>query len=453
MISTNGGITAKLVPLDASLFKCFDSMDDDDTGLDSLDDKGFFDSDTVSETDFPEKTPETVFDGTGYGSDTFEKPEAKRTKPAKKLAGKKTKISAPAILAEYTTPERRVDLLARPYEPSAFDKDPRPQWTPPIAANDNQQRKQTFPAFDEARNNTLMVGRDRADTLIQNEWAFDILLEIRDLMDAAVPKSAWSQYNGHGAADEHEPNEQSNSGFGMDLVHDHGPSVRKVKRLWEHGNDNEPSGNGKPWNTGTVDELKTVLSAPTNTNVKALSRVGALEFNEWNHVTQYHDKKGNWIKFKTKTRGAKGKRSQQVISDPGDTTRYTSAALPRNKRGSLTAGFFAGKTGSSNSVKPDTLDYEPAAGPTHSSNDPWVAEIAAQTARDNATVKLSQCRLLVGDQPYDALTQAASGFRIGELCGGRLGNTTDSAKGRNLLQFAIERIIEDRSRTFVRPKR
>jgi hypothetical protein len=72
--------------------------------------------------------------------------------------------------------------------------------------------------------------------------------------------------------------------------------------------------------------------------------------------------------------------------------------------------------------------------------------MATDKARDDAIIKLSHFRLLVGDQPYDALTQAASGFRIGELCGGKLGNTTDSARGRNLLQVAIERIIEDRSR-------
>jgi hypothetical protein len=67
-------------------------------------------------------------------------------------------------------------------------------------------------------------------------------------------------------------------------------------------------------------------------------------------------------------------------------------------------------------------------------------------------IKLAECRLLVGDRPYDALTQAASGFRIGELCDGKLGNTTDSARGRNLLQIAIERIIDDRSRSFIRSK-
>jgi len=122
--------------------------------------------------------------------------------------------------------------------------------------------------------------------------------------------------------------------------------------------------------------------------------------------------------------------------------------LPRNKKGELTAGFFGGKTASSNSIKPDTLDFEPVTGPSNSSSDPWAAQIAAEKARDDATIKLSQCRLLVGDKPYEALTQAASGFRIGELCGGRLGNTTHSARGRTLLQVAIERIIEERSRSF-----
>lgn len=463
MIGMNG-ITTQLIPLDASLFNCFDSIDEDDVDEVSLDEKL--------------NKPETVFDGTGFGFDTFEKPVGKKTTVKKKTA-KKAIIEQPEMLAEYATPQRRVELLTRTYEPSAYDNntmifpnpgdfdpvtktykseagrpDPRPQWTPPAAANDSQKRKHSFPALDEARNKTLMIGRDRAHTLIQNEWAFDILLEVRDLMDAATPVTSWLQHDGHGEADEHEPGDKVNSGYGLDLIHDYGPSENKVKRLWEHGNDNEPSKNGKPWNLGTVDKLNDVLSAPTNTMVKALDKVGALEMNERNHVTAFRDKKGNWLKFKTKTRRAKGKCAHpKVIPDPADTEMYDGAALPRNRRGELAVGFFGGKTASSNSTKPDTLRYIPEAGPSHSSNDPWAATTAADKARDDATIKLSHFRLLVGDQPYDAITQAASGFRIGELCGGKLGNTTDSARGRNLLQVAIERIIEDRSRLFNRSKK
>jgi hypothetical protein len=196
-----------------------------------------------------------------------------------------------------------------------------------------------------------------------------------------------------------------------------------------------------------------VVSEPTHTTVKALHHVGGLEINGRNEVTSFRDSKGNYLKFKTKTRGAKGKRAHpKVIPDPQDTLDYSEAALPRNKRGELLAGFFAGKTGSSNSTKPDTLDFEPIEGPSHSCTDPWAASIAAEKAREDSTIKLGQYHALIGEKPFEALTQAASGFRIGELCGGRLGNTTDSARNRNLLQIAIERIIDDRARRFEQPK-
>ncbi len=445
-----------LATLHAGMFNCFDAIDEEDTG----------DADLIE--DKPRKAPETGFDGTGYGSDTFVTPEpAKKNEVVKKKAANDNREP----LEEYTTGERRIDLLTRTYEPSGFDRntmtfshpsdfdmdtqtvkregragrvDPRPQWTPPTAANDNQKRKHSFPALDEARNSTLMVGRDRADTLIQNEWAFDILLEVKDLIEAATPKTAWLQHDGHGETDEHAIEDNPNPGYGIDAKHDYGPSVKKVKRLWEHGNDNEPSKKGEPWNQGTV-ELMDVISEPSNKIVKALRHVGGLQMNDSNNVTHFRDKKGKYLKFKTKTRGAKGKR--ETRPDPRDTPKYDGAALPRNKKNELTAGFVAGKIGSSNSMKPDTLAYAPEARPTHSANDPWAAQMAADHARDEATIKLSQYRFLVGDKPYDALFQAASGFRIGELCGGRLGNTTDSARGRSFLRFAIERIIEEHSRS------
>ena len=136
------------------------------------------------------------------------------------------------------TDKQRIDFYTRSYMPSEFDKAPRPLWSPK-ATNDNQKRKHTFPALDEARNNTLVAGRTKAETLLNNEWAFDILLEVRDLMDAATPKTAWLQHSGHDQTDEHGPDE--NPGFGADLIHDYGPSEDRVKRLWEYGNDNKPS--------------------------------------------------------------------------------------------------------------------------------------------------------------------------------------------------------------------
>jgi hypothetical protein len=439
MISTDGGIAAQLVPLDSSLFNCFDQIDDDD-----------------SRNDKPKK-PETIFDGTSYGSDTFEEPEI--AKP-KKAATKPAKNAAAVIepLDNKLSDTQRVDFYTRPYEPTGFDNGPRPQWTSPRAANDNQKRKHSFPALDEARNNTLMAGRDGADTIIQNEWAFDILLEVKGLMEAAAPAPAWLQHNGHGETDEHTVEDNANPGYGLDLVHDYGPSEDKVKLLWEHGNDNEPSMDGS-WKLGIPDSpdinsaskhlTNTVMVSPATgkpRRARLLHRVGALEINERNHVTHFTDKNGKRLKFKTTTRRVKGERSQpKVIPDPVSTGAYNGAVLPRNKRGELNVGFFGGKTASSNCVKPGTMHHASDIGTLHSSNDPWAAQIAAENARNAATIKLSQCRLLVGDQPYDALTQAASGIRIGELCGGRLGNTTDSAKGRNLLQVAIERIIEART--------
>jgi hypothetical protein len=269
MISTDGGITERLLPLNAEQFNCFDPIDEEDT-----------DTDFVQPKKAAKKTKKAapVFDETGYGSDTFVKPEP----DGKKVAAKPKTAKMKKTLPEYVTVERRIELLTRQYEPTDFDNntmifrngtaDPRPQWVPPKASNDNQKRKHSSPAVDEARNNSLMVGRNSADTLLQNEWAFDILLEVADLLDAAAPTSAWLQHDGHGETDEHEPGDSVNSGYGPDLIHDYGPSEDKVKKLWEHGNDNEPSKNGDPWNRGTVEKLNDVLSEPTHTLVKTLIR-------------------------------------------------------------------------------------------------------------------------------------------------------------------------------------
>ena len=334
---SDGGITAPLFPLHPHQFKCFDPIDEEDTDADLIEDR-------------PKKKPETVFDGTGYGSDTFEEPDGSKKKK-KKTAKKKAKPIIAAPLDDKISDEQRVEFYTRAYEPSDFDKTPRPQWTPPLAANDNQKRKHSFPALDEARNNTLMVGRDRADTLIQNEWAFDILLEIRYLLDAAAPTPSWLQHDGHGETDEHAVEDNANPGYGADVKHDYGPSVKKVKKLWEHGNDNEPSkeqrvaeslGYVPQWNLGTESiespDKKTMDTYLTNTVitspetgkarwVRVLHNVGGLEFNERNHMTHFRDKKGKYLKFQTKTRGAKGKRAHpKVIPDPKDTYKYGGAA-------------------------------------------------------------------------------------------------------------------------------
>jgi hypothetical protein len=63
-----------------------------------------------------------------------------------------------------------------------------------------------------------MVGRYRANTLIQNEWAFDILLEIRDLLDAAAPTPSWLQHDGHGETDEHAVEDNATPVIGITRV-------------------------------------------------------------------------------------------------------------------------------------------------------------------------------------------------------------------------------------------
>jgi hypothetical protein len=432
MISTDGGSTAQLLPLNAALFNCFDPIDEEDT-----DNAGLLDEDK------PKKAPETVFYGTGYGSDTFEVPEAIKKK--KKTATKKKEKEFVAPFDDKISDEQRVEFYTRAYDPSDFDKTPRPQWMTKAqaaieegtttldadldggfinqvqyntklsqlkdryAANDNQKRKHSFPALDEARNNTLMVGRDRADTLIQNEWAMDILVEVADLLDASAPKSAWSQHNGHGETDEHAIEDNANPGYGIDAKHDYGPSVKKVKKLWEHGNDNEPSkecrvaeslGYVPQWNLGTTSPdpddksidgylTDTVMSSPETGKprwTRVLRNVGKLDFNEFGTMTHFRNKKGKKLKFKTRTRAAKGPKD---VPDPIDIRDYGGAAMPRNKKGELTAGFFGGKTGSSNSIKPDTLDYEPITGPSNSSNDPWAAQRAGPGCLNRISASIS----------------------------------------------------------------
>src|ERR1700737_3737832 len=178
MISTDGGITAPRFPLHPHQFNCFDAIDDEDADL--------LDEPKKVTKNAKKKSESAIFDDTGYGYDTFEKPETDKKAAVKTKTAKNKPPAEP--LEEYTTPQRRVELLTRPYEPSDFDKntmtfshpsdfdietltfkregkagpkDPRPKWTPPAAANDNHKGKHSFPALNEARKNSLMEGRGR----------------------------------------------------------------------------------------------------------------------------------------------------------------------------------------------------------------------------------------------------------------------------------------------------
>jgi hypothetical protein len=125
-----------LATLHGGMFNCFDGTDEEDTG----------DNDLIKHN--TTKAPETVFDGTGYGSDTFEAPEAIKKK--KQTAGKKKEPIIAAPFDDKISDEQRVEFYTRPYQPTDFDKSARPHWTPPLAANDNQKRKHSFPALDKA---------------------------------------------------------------------------------------------------------------------------------------------------------------------------------------------------------------------------------------------------------------------------------------------------------------
>jgi hypothetical protein len=161
-------------------FNCFDPIDEDD----------FIQEITTK------NIKGVLFEGSGYGSDTFEEPELTTKKTAMKKRAAKPEANVIEPLDDKISDERRVQFYTRIYEPSHFDKDARPQWTPSKANNDNHKGKHSFPALAEARNNTLMLGRNSAHTLIQNEWAFDILIEINELLDAAAPTPAWCSITG-----------------------------------------------------------------------------------------------------------------------------------------------------------------------------------------------------------------------------------------------------------------
>jgi hypothetical protein len=382
------------------------------------------------------------FDAPGASATAIEPPEPKRK-------------GVVIPLDTSITDQQRLTFFTRAYCATKFDTELRPQWTRPEPANDNHKHKHSWPARDDAINNVLMVGDSAAETGWLNGQAFHILETISNLVDETTPTPDWIKHNGHGAKDEMELDD--NSGYGGDVIHDYGPSVKKIKWLYEHGNDNEPSkeemiaqslGYVLQWNLGTgctLAETETFPNPDTGLvkTVNCLRDVGGLRFNLFSHMTAFRKKTG-WLSFQTKTRGLKGKKAAKLFPDPVDISIYTGADLPRNKKGELETTFLAGKPTSSNSVYPQTSENIDI-GPTHSFSDPYVATIRVETAREEATIRLSQYRSVCGDDPYEALIDAAGGFRMSEYCGGVEGDKRDSAAGRVLLQTAIQRVIEDRA--------
>jgi hypothetical protein len=95
----DGATSTQLLPPVTNPFACFDAIDEEDTDTEELDES------TVRR---PKKS-EPLFDGTGYGFKTFERPEvSKNKKPPKAKAAPVT-----TILGDYVTLDRRIGLSER----------------------------------------------------------------------------------------------------------------------------------------------------------------------------------------------------------------------------------------------------------------------------------------------------------------------------------------------------
>ena len=304
--------------------------------------------------------------------------------------------------------EKRIEFFTRPYAGyRTFQKDE----TEP----ENDNGKHDWPVRDMALANKLMEGRDDIETVALNIQALSILAEVRGLVDATNPSTILT-HNGIGIRDE---GELYKTGFGQE-VHLEELSADYLKRLYEEGAD-KPAAEGDPWEHGPCTLLKTENTL--GEQIVKLHQVGSLRFNELGHL-KYYCSGGQWRKIVERTRGAKGGRPAKAANDN---------VLP-----------MAGRT---NSVySPSTPD-----GPvvnhrrTQSSFDPAAYWYVTERDKDTAIDELAVIRSICGRRPYEALEDAAAGVHIGDIGGGPRPDKRAQARGKTLVQVAIERLIECRA--------
>lgn len=328
--------------------------------------------------------------------------------------------------------EKYVKGFTRPYALTKHDRAPKPK---PLvkASNDNAPGKHDWPVRDDCLSNKMMTGRSPAETTVLNGQAFAILHEIRELLALTVGDK-------HNVIGVEDGGERYGSGYGVERNWDMGPSEQRLKELFEFGakasNDNEP------WTPGPCELLdKTALGR----TVKALHQVGNLRFDENGKLMHYFSGQ-NWRPYTDNIRSSKGERTQRpVAADPADLGMYKGAGIPRGKRGEAAVTFLAGRPGPSGSVSNSHgMEDKASHRPPLSAFDPVNGEIANSNAHDAATDRLEEYRGLVGRRLYEALVDAATGLRLDEI-GGKRGDKRASAVGRNMVQLAIEHIIESRA--------
>jgi hypothetical protein len=304
--------------------------------------------------------------------------------------------------------EQRVEFFTRPYaEYRTFPKDK------PEPANDNG--KHCWPVRDLALKNKLMDGRDEAETVALNIQALSILVEVHGLLEA-TNQSTFIAHNGTGVEDE---GALYKSGFGQEVHLEEFPTER-LKNLYEEGTEG-PTSDGQPWKRGPCVLLTT--GNALGQTIKKLHRVGALQFNELGHLTHYRSR-GLWFRIVERTRGAKGGRRAKAAND--------------------NVPSLAGRTEATySSSSPDG----PATGhrPPQSSYDPLNHWRATERHKDEATHELAIIRGACGRRSYEALEDAAMGVSLDDIGGGPRGDKRASARGKTLVQVAIELLLERRA--------
>lgn len=316
------------------------------------------------------------------------------------------------------TDEDRITFFTRTGESRPFVMpEPEEKLTPKNFFHD-------FPAKDQANKNVLLEGNDETETIRLNNRAGILLSDIRGWVLATQHDNPYGA--GHNGTGVETKADDSNTGYGMEMRHDSGPSVlnydKKSKTYRSGMKERYEAGSpvkaklGEPWITGKVVTLKS-----SEDGAKQLHQVGNMKFNFSAHQSALIKSGWRWQQYGTIQTLPKGKKYEEPVS---------------------IQGLIVAQKAEANSDLDDTAYTRGAA----SNYDAVPGSIADDNERENAHAKLDRIADLLTPKLYDALIAAAMGDTFDEI--GRKFmpglSTTDrrpGVKGKTLVIDALEILI------------
>jgi hypothetical protein len=318
--------------------------------------------------------------------------------------------------------------FAREYEPQK-----KPKWSRPEPALTFERPKPTTrnffhecPVLDLANKHALMSGDDETDTFILNGLSSVLLVLIGDCIDT-VSTDFYGEIDN--TTDVISPD---NWGYGMDSIHDNGPSVDvygtgkipRYKTLWESGS--KAAEIGKPWRLGDPSLLISDMPPTSQMDVApkdGLRQVGQIESNEQGHLSTI-TARGKSKKIQTRVRAPRGKKQEEGPEH------LAGVIAPNHSKLDKT-------TGTSSTNRPPVSD-----------DHPMVVWEKAEREREHAHSVLDKLAVRLTPKLYNALIAAATGATLDAI--GRVvmpglarTNKQPGTAGKTMVITALDILLRD----------